>query len=116
LSESIDIYPVKINNLTVDISMTAKRFLTNCIAPAISVVTGWASISVGTSLEYGNVRENRSNIDFGDGLFAGSLYLGANTGIGPVCPGYGYTEGGVSRASTCTSSLCAMTQPFGSGR
>jgi len=58
--------------------------------------TGFADVYIGTSLEYGNVWENRSDIDFGDGLFAGSLYLGANTGIGPVFLGYGYAEGGTS--------------------
>jgi len=57
---------------------------------------GFAEVSIGTSLEYGNVWENRSDVDFGDALFAGSLYLGANTGIGPVYLGYGYAEGGTS--------------------
>ena len=56
--------------------------------------TGFADVSIGTSLEYGNVWEKRSDIDFGDGLFAGSLFLGANTGIGPVFLGYGHAEGG----------------------
>jgi NTE family protein len=55
---------------------------------------GFAEVSIGTSLEYGNVWENRSDIDFGEGIFAGSLYLGANTGIGPVYLGYGHAEGG----------------------
>jgi NTE family protein len=55
---------------------------------------GFAEVSIGTSVEYGNVWENRSEIDLGDGLFAGSLYLGANTGIGPVHLGYGHAEGG----------------------
>ncbi len=57
---------------------------------------GFAHLSVGTSLEYGNVWENRSDIDFGDGLLAGSLFLGADTGIGPVYLGYGMAEGGNS--------------------
>jgi NTE family protein len=57
---------------------------------------GFAQVSIGTSLEYGNVWENQSDVDFGDALFAGSLYLGANTGIGPVFLGYGYAEGGTS--------------------
>jgi NTE family protein len=57
---------------------------------------GIAEVFIGTSLEYGNVWENRDDIDIGDGLFAGSLYLGANTVIGPVYLAYGYAEGGVS--------------------
>ena len=55
---------------------------------------GVAEVFIGTSLEYGNVWESRNDIDFGDGLFAGSLYLGANTFVGPVFLGYGRAEGG----------------------
>jgi len=58
--------------------------------------TGLADVSIGTSLEYGNVWENRSEIDFGDGILAGSVFLGANTGFGPVFLGYGIAEGGNS--------------------
>jgi NTE family protein len=50
----------------------------------------------GTSIEYGNVWENRDDIDFGDGLFAGSLFLGAQTLLGPFIFGYGLAEGGAS--------------------
>lgn len=57
---------------------------------------GFADLFVGTSLEYGNVWENRSDIDIGDGLFAGSLFLGADTAVGPVYLGYGLAEGGNS--------------------
>ncbi len=56
---------------------------------------GFAEVFIGTSLEYGNVWESRNEIDFGDGLFAGSLYLGANTGLGPLFLGYGRAEGGI---------------------
>jgi NTE family protein len=56
---------------------------------------GFAEVYIGTSLEYGNVWENRNDIDFGDGLFAGSLFLGANTMIGPMFLGYGHAEGGI---------------------
>jgi len=56
---------------------------------------GIADVYIGTSLEYGNVWESRDEIDFGDGLFAGSLYLGANTMLGPVFLGYGHAEGGI---------------------
>ena len=55
-----------------------------------------AGLSAGASLEYGNVWENRSDIDIGDGLLAGSLFLGADTAIGPVYLGYGLAEGGNS--------------------
>ena len=56
--------------------------------------TGLARVSFGVSLEYGNVWQNKSDIDFGDGLFAGSLFLGAKTKLGPIYFGYGYAEGG----------------------
>jgi len=56
---------------------------------------GIAEVFIGTSLEYGNVWESRNDIDAGDGLFAGSLYLAADTIIGPVYLGYGVAEGGV---------------------
>ena len=55
--------------------------------------TGIANVFLGTSLEYGNVWESRHDIDIGDGLVAGSIYLGADTMIGPVFLGYGYAEG-----------------------
>ena len=32
-------------------------------------------------------------MDFDDGLFAGSLFLGANTPFGPAYLGYGLAEG-----------------------
>ncbi|MCH7822653.1 MAG: patatin-like phospholipase family protein [Proteobacteria bacterium] len=55
---------------------------------------GIADVFIGTSLEYGNVWESRNDIDAGDGLFAGSLYLAADTMIGPLYLGYGVAEGG----------------------
>ncbi len=55
---------------------------------------GLAAVFFGASLEYGNVWQDKSDIDFGDGLFAGSLFLGAKTKIGPIYFGYGYAEGG----------------------
>ncbi len=55
---------------------------------------GFADVYIGTSLEYGNVWESRNDIDAGDGLFAGSLYLAADTMIGPLYLGYGVAEGG----------------------
>ena len=55
---------------------------------------GLGDVWAGTSIEYGNVWENRSDIDIDDGLFAGSLFLGANTMLGPLFFGYGHAEGG----------------------
>jgi NTE family protein len=55
--------------------------------------SGVADVFLGTSLEYGNVWESRDDIDVGDGILAGSIYLGADTFLGPVYLGYGYAEG-----------------------
>jgi len=57
---------------------------------------GFAEVSIGTSLEYGNVWESRSDIELDDGIFAGSIFLGAKTPIGPIYFGYGLAEKGVS--------------------
>jgi NTE family protein len=55
-----------------------------------------AEVSVGTSLEFGNVWDDTSDIDVDSALLAGSVFLGADTGIGPVFLGYGIAEGGTS--------------------
>ena len=55
---------------------------------------GFATVYYGTSLEFGNVWESKSDDGFDNGIFAGSVFLGANTMIGPVYLGYGVAEGG----------------------
>jgi NTE family protein len=57
---------------------------------------GLGEMWAGTSIEYGNIWDHRDDIDIGDGLFAGSLFLGANTMLGPFFFGYGRAEGGAS--------------------
>jgi len=57
---------------------------------------GLGDVWAGTSIEYGNIWEDRDDIDIGDGLFAGSLFLGAQTILGPLFFGYGVAEGGAS--------------------
>ena len=49
---------------------------------------------IGASLEAGNVWQNRDQVDLGDLLLAGSLFLGFDTLIGPVYLGSGLTEQG----------------------
>lgn len=49
---------------------------------------------VGASLEYGNVWEKQSDMSFGSAIFAGSLFFGANTPLGPLYIGYGQAEHG----------------------
>lgn len=56
---------------------------------------GLGTVSFGTSLEYGNVWQDKSDISFSDALFAGSLFVGAKTKMGPVFFGWGYAEGGL---------------------
>ncbi len=57
---------------------------------------GLGDVWAGSSVEYGNIWETRDDIDFGDSFFAGSVFLGANTVLGPFFVGYGLAEGGAS--------------------
>ncbi len=52
----------------------------------------WLPIYAGASLEYGNAYED--GIEFGDGLAAGSAFVGLDTILGPVYVGYGHAEQG----------------------
>jgi NTE family protein len=49
---------------------------------------------VGGSIEYGNVWQQRDDVSFSNGLFNGSLFVGAETPVGPVYVGAGFGEGG----------------------
>jgi NTE family protein len=49
---------------------------------------------VGGTLEAGNVWQDRNDMGLDDGILAGSLFLGADTFIGPLFLSYGYAEGG----------------------
>ena len=48
----------------------------------------------GSALQLGNTWEERSDISLGNALTSATLFLGADTPIGPFYLGYGYTEGG----------------------
>ena len=48
----------------------------------------------GGSLEVGNAWQRSGDIDFDNTIFAGSLFLGADTVIGPFYLGYGLAEEG----------------------
>ena len=48
----------------------------------------------GASIEYGNVFDDIDDIDLNDMLVSGSLFLGADSILGPLYFGYGVTEGG----------------------
>ena len=52
---------------------------------------------VGTTLQYGNVFQDESDIDLSDLKLAGSIYLGLQSVIGPLYLGYGLAESGESR-------------------
>jgi len=51
---------------------------------------------IGGSLELGNVWEDRNDISADSAIISGSVFLGADTPIGPFYTGYGYAEGGNS--------------------
>ena len=55
-----------------------------------------ASLYFGGSLEIGNAWQQDDDVSFGDTITAGSLFLGADTFIGPVYLAGGYAEGGNS--------------------
>ena len=50
----------------------------------------------GVSAEYGNVWQTGEELGFSDGILAGSLWVGADTPLGPVYLAYGRAEGGQS--------------------
>lgn len=51
-------------------------------------------VFVGSSLELGNVWSERDAVDVGDLIFAGSLFAGVDTPLGPMFLAYGYNEEG----------------------
>lgn len=51
-------------------------------------------IFVGASLEAGNTWQSKSQVRFDSLIYAGSLFLGVQTPLGPLFLGYGYAEGG----------------------
>ena len=55
-----------------------------------------ASLYAGGSVELGNAWQNSSEVKISNSLFAGSLFLGADTFIGPVYLAGGLAEGGNS--------------------
>jgi NTE family protein len=56
--------------------------------------TGLVNTYAGASLELGNVWPQRGDIRFDNSLLAGSVFVGADTLLGPLYLGYGYAEGG----------------------
>jgi NTE family protein len=50
-------------------------------------------VYVGIAAEYGNVFASRSAIRLHDGLAAGSVFVGMDTPLGPLCAAYGRAEG-----------------------
>jgi NTE family protein len=49
-------------------------------------------VYAGITIEYGNVFQDRDDIRFEDGIFAGSVFLGVDTLIGPIYIAYGLTD------------------------
>ena len=50
----------------------------------------------GVTAEYGNVWQTGEELSFSDGIMAGSLWVGADTPLGPIYLAYGRAEGGQS--------------------
>ena len=53
----------------------------------------FSSALKGFSIEGGQLRTDRSDVDFGDLTAAGSIYLGIDSPVGPLYVAYGRTEG-----------------------
>ena len=49
---------------------------------------------LGGSVETGNVWDKRSDITYGSLIYAGSVFVGTNTYLGPIFLAYGQAEGG----------------------
>ncbi|GIU16539.1 MULTISPECIES: patatin-like phospholipase family protein [unclassified Shewanella] len=49
---------------------------------------------LGTSIEAGNVWNQKDNVSLDDLIYAGSLYLGIDTGVGPAAFGFGASDDG----------------------
>lgn len=52
---------------------------------------------LGANLQYGNIFQQKEDIDYSDLKLAGALYLGLESVIGPLYIGYGLAEGGSQR-------------------
>jgi len=50
----------------------------------------------GASFEAGNAWFNRSDVSTNDLIYAGSVFLGIDSSIGPIYMGFGHAEGGIS--------------------
>lgn len=53
-----------------------------------------APFFAGGTVEYGNVYQRRSDITPDSGIVTGSVFVGIDTPIGPLCVAYGVAEGG----------------------
>jgi NTE family protein len=51
-------------------------------------------IYIGASLEAGNVWQNTSDVRLDSLIYAGSIFLGVQSPLGPIFLGYGYAQGG----------------------
>ncbi|MGD8266379.1 MAG: BamA/TamA family outer membrane protein, partial [Chromatiales bacterium] len=56
--------------------------------------TGFVDTYVGATAEFGGVWRDQDDISLDSGIFAGSLFLGVDSVIGPLFLGYGHAEGG----------------------
>jgi NTE family protein len=55
-------------------------------------------VYLGASLEAGNVWQANEDMDYDDLIFAGSLFVGLDTVLGPIYLAYGHAEGGSDSA------------------
>ncbi len=65
---------------------------------------------IGASFEAGNTWRNTGDVSLGNLLYAGSLFAGVKTPIGPVFLGYGYAQGGHNALYLTFGSLLRQEQ------
>ena len=66
-------------------------------------------IYIGASLEAGNTWQNKSQVQLDSLIYAGSLFLGVQTPLGPLFLGYGYAQGGHNAVYLTFGSLLRPT-------
>jgi NTE family protein len=75
--------------------LSGQHFAQITMIPSLRVADfAFLPVYLGASLELGNVWQNERDIGFDDTLTAGSLWIGADTWLGPAHVAYGVAEGG----------------------
>jgi NTE family protein len=78
------------NELAAQNALLFKTGYLRAFKPLLSMPT-----FLGATLQYGNVFQDKDDVDLSDLKLAGAVYLGMQSAVGPLYIGYGQAEGGV---------------------